>query len=58
MLGDLAARRGRVTASNQEAVTALVPLAGLFGYATALRSRTHGRGTFSTRPSGYRPAVR
>ena len=58
VLGDLAARHGRVTASNQEAVTALVPLAGLFGYATALRSRTHGRGTFSTRPSGYRPAVR
>ncbi|MCO8270500.1 elongation factor G [Actinoplanes sp. TRM 88003] len=56
VLGDLAARRGRVTASNGESVTALVPLAELFGYATDLRSRTRGRGTFSTRPAGYRPA--
>jgi elongation factor G len=37
-------------------VTATVPLAELFGYATRLRSRTNGRGTFSTRPLGYRPA--
>jgi len=34
-------------------VTATVPLAELFGYATRLRSRTQGRGTFSTRPAGY-----
>ncbi|HEV2638484.1 MAG TPA: elongation factor G [Actinocrinis sp.] len=57
VLGDLAARRGRVSGSAARAgtvvVTATVPLAGLFGYATALRSRTQGRGTFTTRPAGY-----
>jgi elongation factor G len=38
-------------------VTAVVPLAELFGYATELRSRTRGRGTFTTRPAGYQPAA-
>jgi elongation factor G len=59
VLGDLAARRARVSGSVPRAgavlVTATVPLAGLFGYATRLRSRTQGRGTFSSRPAGYRP---
>jgi elongation factor G len=57
VLGDLAARRGRVSDSVARAgsvvVTATVPLAELFGYATRLRSRTQGRGTFTTRPAGY-----
>ncbi|MBM4827542.1 elongation factor G [Streptomyces althioticus] len=60
VLGDLAARRGRVSGSVARAgasvVTATVPLAELFGYATRLRSRTQGRGTFTTRPTGYAPA--
>ncbi|MEU6530371.1 elongation factor G [Streptomyces sp. NPDC046928] len=60
VLGDLAARRGRVSGSVTRAgaavVTATVPLAELFGYATRLRSRTQGRGTFTTRPTGYAPA--
>ncbi|MGR4848106.1 elongation factor G [Streptomyces sp. LARHCF252] len=60
VLGDLAARRGRVTGSVTRAsaavVTATVPLAELFGYATRLRSRTQGRGTFTARPTGYAPA--
>ncbi|GCB44415.1 elongation factor G [Streptomyces sp. NL15-2K] len=60
VLGDLAARRGRVSSSTARAgsavVTAAVPLAELFGYATRLRSRTQGRGTFTTRPAGYAPA--
>ncbi|MGW0872254.1 elongation factor G [Streptomyces sp. NPDC002740] len=60
VLGDLAARRGRVTDSavrgGSAVVTATVPLAELFGYATRLRSRTQGRGTFSARPTGYAPA--
>ncbi|MEU9664296.1 elongation factor G [Streptomyces bobili] len=60
VLGDLAARRGRVTGSEVRGgaavVTATVPLAELFGYATRLRSRTQGRGTFTTRPTGYAPA--
>jgi elongation factor G len=55
VLGDLCARRGQVTGSTARAVTAIVPLAELFGYATRLRSRTHGRGTFTSRPAGYRP---
>ncbi|MFE1507065.1 elongation factor G [Streptomyces sp. NPDC058726] len=60
VLGDLAARRGRVSGSVTRAgatvVTATVPLAELFGYATRLRSRTQGRGTFTTRPTGHAPA--
>ncbi|MFF7160101.1 elongation factor G [Streptomyces sp. NPDC008086] len=59
VLGDLAARRGRVSGSVARAgasvVTATVPLAELFGYATRLRSRTQGRGTFTARPTGYAP---
>ncbi|MEU6761227.1 elongation factor G [Streptomyces sp. NPDC046853] len=57
VLGDLSARRGRVTDSTTRAgtavITATVPLAELFGYASRLRSRTQGRGTFTTRPTGY-----
>ncbi|GAA0969385.1 elongation factor G [Actinocorallia libanotica] len=60
VLGDLAARRGRVTGqaarSGTAVVTATVPLAELFGYATRLRGRTRGRGTFTTRAAGYAPA--
>ncbi|MEU0117632.1 elongation factor G [Streptomyces bobili] len=60
VLGDLAARRGGVTGSEVRdgaaVVTATVPLAELFGYATRLRSRTQGRGTFTARPTGYAPA--
>ncbi|MFJ6673252.1 elongation factor G [Actinosynnema sp. NPDC091369] len=60
VLGDLSARRGRILGSTARAgttvVTASVPLAELFGYATRLRSRTQGRGTFTSRPTGYAPA--
>ncbi|WP_415953393.1 elongation factor G [Streptomyces sp. KLOTTS4A1] len=60
VLGDLAARRGRVRGSESRTgtavVTATVPLAELFGYATRLRSRTQGRGAFTARPLGYAPA--
>lgn len=59
VLGDLAARRGRVSGSTAHSgttvVTATVPLAELFGYATRLRTRTQGRATFTTRPAGYTP---
>ncbi|MEU4832235.1 elongation factor G [Streptosporangium sp. NPDC023615] len=62
VMGDLSARRGRVSGSTARAgtvvVTATVPLAELFGYATRLRGRTQGRGTFTTRAVGYAPAVR
>ncbi|MEV5436858.1 elongation factor G [Streptomyces sp. NPDC052682] len=60
VLGDLAARRGRVRGSITRAgavvVTATVPLAEVFGYATALRGRTRGRGVFTVRPVGYAAA--
>ncbi|WP_030716046.1 elongation factor G [Streptomyces sp. NRRL F-2580] len=59
VLGDLAARRGRVSGSTAGSgtavVTATVPLAELFGYASRLRGRTQGRGTFTTRPAGLAP---
>ncbi|MCG8925835.1 elongation factor G [Lentzea sp. CC55] len=60
VLGDLASRRGRILGSRARAgeavVTASVPLAEMFGYVTALRSRTQGRGTFTSTPTGYAPA--
>ncbi|MEU8402425.1 elongation factor G [Nonomuraea sp. NPDC048892] len=60
VLGDLPARRGRISGSTARGgtvvITAVVPLAEMFGYATRLRGRTQGRGTFTTRPAGYAPA--
>ncbi|HUQ61999.1 elongation factor G [Lentzea sp.] len=60
VLGDLASRRGRIVGSEVRAgttvVTASVPLAEMFGYVTRLRSRTQGRGTFTSRPIGYAAA--
>ncbi|MFC6986935.1 hypothetical protein [Streptomyces cirratus] len=54
MLGELGARRGRISGSASGSgtalVTAVVPLAGLFGYAPRLRGRTQGCGTFTTGP--------
>ncbi|OEJ34954.1 elongation factor G [Streptomyces subrutilus] len=59
VLGDLAARRGRVSGSTSRSgtavVTAAVPLGELFGYASRLRGRTQGRGTFTTRQAGLAP---
>ncbi|MEU9101925.1 elongation factor G [Streptomyces sp. NPDC048361] len=59
VLGDLASRRGQVSASTATAgsavITATVPLAELFGYASRLRGRTQGRGTFTTRPAPLAP---
>ncbi|MEV8375945.1 elongation factor G [Kribbella sp. NPDC056861] len=60
VLGDLAARRGRISGTTARpgtmVIVATVPLAELFGYATRLRSRTQGRGTFTSRTTGYVPA--
>ncbi len=51
-MGDLQSRRGKVTelgerAGGQRTVTAHVPLATMFGYATAIRSLTQGRATYT-----------
>ena len=51
VIGDLNARSGKVESIDHrmgiQAITASVPLARMFGYSTALRSATQGRGTFS-----------
>lgn len=52
VIGDLSSRRARVEGMQSHAggttsVNAFVPLAGMFGYATDLRSATQGRGTFT-----------
>jgi len=57
VMGDLNARRGRIEGIEQQGairvVRAMVPLAEMFGYATALRSATQGRATFTMEPSHY-----
>ena len=49
-MGDISSRRGRIEGmealTGAQKIKALVPLAEMFGYATALRSKTQGRGTF------------
>ncbi|MBT2732649.1 elongation factor G [Carnobacterium sp. ISL-102] len=51
VMGHISARRGRIEGSeargNTTIVKGMIPLAEMFGYATALRSATQGRGTFS-----------
>ncbi len=50
IIGDLTSRRGRLDSQEKRGngmkVRAYVPLAEMFGYATALRSNTQGRGNF------------
>ena len=62
IIGDLAARRGRVEEltgqSGFKVVTALAPLSELFGYSTAIRSQTQGRGSFTMHFSHYDVAAR
>ncbi len=49
--GDLSSRRGRLEGTEVRGTTqlikAMVPLSDMFGYATELRSRTQGRGSFT-----------
>lgn len=53
IIGDISSRRGRVEGMEMiegtgiQKVNAVVPLAEMFGYATDIRSKTQGRGTFS-----------
>jgi len=57
VMGDLNSRRGHIEGMGTEAgttkVTANVPLAEMFGYATDIRSKTQGRGIFSMEFSHY-----
>ena len=58
VIGDLSSRRGMVKQQESRSggvtqVTADVPLAEMFGYATVLRSGTQGRGQYTMEPSHY-----
>jgi elongation factor G len=57
VMGDLNSRRGQIEGMGSEEgiakVTAKVPLAEMFGYATDIRSKTQGRGIFSMEFSHY-----
>ena len=50
VIGDISGRRGRIEGSDMNngavAVRGFVPLSEMFGYATDLRSKTQGRGTY------------
>jgi elongation factor G len=60
VIGDLSARAATITGiesrnGSGQSIQADVPLAAMFGYATALRSRTQGRGTFVMEFDHYAP---
>lgn len=57
VIGDLNTRRGQIEEMESRGTARIVrgnvPLAEMFGYATALRSRTQGRGTYTMQFSHY-----
>src|SRR5512138_1704713 len=57
LLGDLNRRRGKIThieaKDSSTILTAEVPLAEMFGYATAIRSLSKGRAAYSMEPSRF-----
>jgi elongation factor G len=57
IMGDLNRRRGRINGIESKAglsiVNAEVPLAEMFGYATAIRSLSKGRSSYSMEPSHF-----
>ncbi len=63
VIGDLNSRRGRIEgmeprAGGVQVIHGFVPLAEMFGYATDLRSRTQGRGTYTMQFAHYEEAPR
>ena len=60
--GDLSSRRGRIEGQiargGSQIITAMVPLATMFGYSTDLRSRTQGRATYTMHFERYDVAPR
>lgn len=62
VIGDLNSRRGQIEGQETDdgltKVTAKVPLASMFGYATDIRSKTQGRGIFSMEFSHYEEVPR
>jgi len=60
VIGDLSARQASITGIDSrngtgQSIQAQVPLAEMFGYATTLRSRTQGRGSFVMEFDHYAP---
>ncbi len=57
VMGDITSRRGKIDGMearlSTQVISASVPLAEMFGYATELRSRTQGRGTFTMQFGRY-----
>ena len=62
IMGDLSSRRGRIEGMEHRAgsqvITAIVPLAEMFGYATQMRSNTQGRAEYSMHFARYEEAPR
>jgi elongation factor G len=59
LLGDLNRRRGKIVSieakNNSTSLHAHVPLAEMFGYATAIRSLSKGRAAYSMEPFSFEP---
>ena len=57
VIGDVNSRRGRMEGmeakNGSQEIRAFIPLSEMFGYATDLRSKTQGRGTYAMEPSHY-----
>ena len=57
VIGDINSRRGRLegmeAVQGNKVIRCFIPLSEMFGYATELRSKTLGRGTYSMEPSHY-----
>ena len=57
VIGDLSSRRAKINEmgarGNARAVRGTVPLSEMFGYATAVRSISQGRASFTMEPSHY-----
>jgi elongation factor G len=60
VIGDITSRRGHINAmearGGSQVINSRVPLAEMFGYATDLRSRTQGRGSYTMHFDRYEPA--
>ncbi|MBQ3365214.1 MAG: elongation factor G [Acidaminococcaceae bacterium] len=57
VIGDVNSRRGRIEGmearNGAQVIHSFVPLASMFGYATDLRSKTQGRGTYTMQVDHY-----
>ena len=60
IIGDLTSRRGHIQSmearGGSQVINSRVPLSEMFGYATDMRSRTQGRGSYSMHFDRYEPA--